>query len=159
MRKRKIVAVVAMMLIFINCCMPVAAKNVDSETNGLTVISGEGYYDETLQNKPLTRATSAPTQGAPYYPYSASWSNTVNYTYTQYYFQSSLFDAYASGSFKADFYLKNGTYAGSVTASYENGKYHVAAAMTGFGDYYVVLTNTSGSPAKNATYNVETIYD
>lgn len=156
MKKYKNIITALLAVMLLGTCLTAKAKEKEIH---LEARSGSLFYDESGASLPVSRAISAPTQEAPYYPFTGNWSNTVNYTYTKYYFKTSLFDAYASGSFTAAFYLKDGTYSGSISASKQGDQYHVAAYTTGMPYYYVILTNTSGSPAKNATYVAEETYD
>jgi hypothetical protein len=106
--------------------------------------------NKTINVRPF--AVNPPTSEAPHYPYSWNWSNTVNFTYTNYYFKEGDFDADADSPFTAEFYYKDGTYGGTIEADNVNGKYQVRATTQFMGYYYVVLINDSNSPAKNATF-------
>lgn len=115
--------------------------------------TGEKAISETeLANLPVTRAVNVPTSQAPL-PYEANWSNTVNYTYTSYYFAPGTFRVRANGSFTVETFRLDGSSMG-VFNSYYNaniGQYEQILTVTGT-NYYAKITNTSGSAAKNATY-------
>ncbi|TCK98011.1 hypothetical protein EDC19_0417 [Natranaerovirga hydrolytica] len=128
-------------------------------TNGGTLIARVGtltFEEPTVGSNRVNNispmAVKPPTSEAPNYPYSWNWSNTVNFTYTNYYFKEGDFDAEAESPFTAEFYYKDGTYGGAIKADNINGKYQVRATTQFMGYYYVVLINDSNSPAKNATF-------
>lgn len=115
--------------------------------------AGEKAISEAeLANLPETRAVSIPTSQAPL-PYEANWSNTVNYTYTSYYFAPGTFRVRANGSFKVEIFQSNGASMGEFGCYYNAniGQYEQILTVTGT-NYYAKITNTSGSAAKSATY-------
>lgn len=100
------------------------------------------------------QAVSKPTALAPYQPYTANWSGTVNYTFTGYYFKAVGFDTEANGSHYVSYYLTDGTLIGSVVAASSGGKYRTEVGLSG-PSYYAVITNTSGSSSSGAYYTAE----
>lgn len=84
--------------------------------------------------------------------FNENWSNTHNYTYTKYYFNGGTFTATADTDFVADFYKLDGTFLDSNWAWIQDGKYTVNAKIDLPIDYYVILTNKSSTPSKNAVY-------
>ncbi|MDR1000708.1 MAG: hypothetical protein LBL96_07925 [Clostridiales bacterium] len=106
----------------------------------------------------VIRAVDPPSQLAPYFPYSADWSGTNNYTYTQYYFLPGTFSAQADGQFIAMFYSLDGYEIAFVDSELVNGVYTLSEEIS-YLYYYVKIQNVSGSASANATYSAVRIPD
>ena len=133
-------------------------------TPSFTVRQGTYSYapPESSNSEISPMATTRPTSLAPssFYNVKHYWTAT-NYTWSSYMFtqtQGYTFDCRAKQKFSVDFYLQNGTYEGTTTATYNssNGLYCVLVDWEyNSNPYYVRIVNKSSSPiSSNAFYYV-----
>ncbi|CUQ26550.1 MULTISPECIES: hypothetical protein [Bacillota] len=110
---------------------------------------------ESSQAEAVTpRATTIPTELCTQYPFTGDWSNTVNYTYTKYYFQPGWIKVESDQPFSLYLYdvdHQNGFL--GYDATYKDGKYRYNLEARNF-KFWVKITNTGSSPATNAYYTV-----
>ena len=128
------------------------SRTIPSSKIAVIAEVGTVVYEKDVPDD-YTRGTSKPTSEAPSYPHSGNWSGTVNYVFTNYYFNNDNFDAEADGTFKAYIYEKDGTYVTTVYSTDQlSNKEEIRIYTYMLGDYYIKFVNTSGSAATNATY-------
>ena len=128
---------------------------VDVKDGTLLNVNDDAVAEKQAEADKLNpQATKAPTALAPYQPYTANWSGTVNYTYTSYYFLPGGFDTEANGTHYVDYYTAGGTHFAQVVATYSDGKYRTSVGISG-GDYYAVIHNTASGSSSSAYYTAE----
>lgn len=86
-------------------------------------------------------------------PYTQNWNGIQNFIFPNAYYTEGTFETIADSQHHVKLYSLDGTYAGSVKAASENGKY-ITAINIDDGDFYAVIFNDSDSVSSNATYTI-----
>lgn len=116
--------------------------------------------EELMENNKLMmpQATSAPTKLMPGKEFTADWSGTINYTYTQY-----LTPDYIGGSAATDYYVNyydsNGNYLFTTNPT-RNGDsdwtYVTGTSFRGkYGNVYAIFYNKASTSSKLAVYTLQ----